>query len=71
MYVDVSAGELYDAMAAAIENASIVVICLTEKYKESANCRLGNQFFILYVYIILLANLKQPKCLFVFFSVRV
>ena len=63
MYVDVSAGELYDAMAAAIENASIVVICLTEKYKESANCRLGMQLItrVLYVYIKLMYTYMRQK----------
>ena len=36
-----SAGSLLDAMADAVEQASVVIICLTEKYKESANCRMG------------------------------
>ena len=36
-----SAGSLLDAMADAVEQASVVIICLTEKYKESASCRMG------------------------------
>ena len=30
---------LYDSMATAIEGASIVLVFMTSKYKESANCR--------------------------------
>ena len=29
-----------DAMAAAVENAHCILICITERYKASANCRL-------------------------------
>ena len=42
MFMYVKAGSLIDAMAEAVEKAAIVVICLTEKYKESPNCRHGN-----------------------------
>ena len=33
-------GSTLDAMAAAVENAHCVLICITERYKASANCRL-------------------------------
>jgi hypothetical protein len=34
-------GNLLDAMSNAIENSSIFLMCLTEKYKDSPSCRLG------------------------------
>ena len=34
-------GNLLDAMSDAIENSSIFLMCLTEKYKDSPSCRLG------------------------------
>ena len=33
-------GSTLDAMAAAVEDAHCVLICITEQYKASANCRL-------------------------------
>jgi len=32
-------GNTLDAMAAAVEEASVVLICMTKKYKDSPNCR--------------------------------
>jgi hypothetical protein len=34
-------GSTLSAMAEAVENASVVLICMSEKYKLSPNCRLG------------------------------
>jgi len=34
-------GNLLDAMSDAIENSSVFLMCLTEKYKDSPSCRLG------------------------------
>jgi hypothetical protein len=34
-------GNLLDAMSNAIENSTIFLMCLTEKYKDSPSCRLG------------------------------
>ena len=37
-------GNLLDAMADAIENSSIFLMCLTEKYKDSPSCRLECEY---------------------------
>ena len=34
-------GSTLSAMAEAVENASVVLVCMSEKYKLSPNCRLG------------------------------
>lgn len=34
-------GNTLEAMADAVENAVVVVICFSERYQESPNCRLG------------------------------
>ena len=34
-------GDALDSMADAVEKASVVLICMTENYKESANCAIG------------------------------
>ena len=43
VWIDVEqmAGSTLDAMAAGIENASVVLMCASEKYKISPNCRTG------------------------------
>ena len=41
MDVDEMSGSTLEAMASAVENASVVLICACEKYKESPNCRTG------------------------------
>lgn len=35
-------GSLIESMADAVENARVVLLCYSEKYKESRNCRTGN-----------------------------
>eukprot|EP01050_Picozoa_sp_SAG11_P004087 SAG11_NODE_252_length_11593_cov_7.436663_5_plen_179_part_00 len=42
VWVDVQqmSGSTVDAMALAVENASVVLICISRSYKESSNCRL-------------------------------
>ena len=37
---EMMSGSTLDAMAAAVEEAHCVLICITERYKASANCRL-------------------------------
>jgi len=34
-------GSVLEAMAEAVEKAALVLVCLTQKYKESPNCRTG------------------------------
>jgi len=36
-----TAGSVLEAMAEAVEKAAVVIVCLTQKYKESPNCRTG------------------------------
>ena len=36
-----AAGSTLEAMAQAVEKASLVVICMTQKYKASPSCRTG------------------------------
>ena len=40
MDTEMMSGSTLDAMAAAVEDAHCVLICITEQYKASANCRL-------------------------------
>ena len=39
----VIAGSTLEAMALAVEKAAVVLICMSQKYKESPNCRTGEQ----------------------------
>ena len=41
MDVEQMIGSTVQAMAEAVENADIVLICLSNKYKHSENCRQG------------------------------
>ena len=41
LHKSISAGSTLEAMAHAIEKASLVVICMSQKYKESPSCRTG------------------------------
>ena len=41
---EMMSGSTLDAMAAAVENAHCVLICITERYKASANCRLEGTY---------------------------
>ena len=43
--VDQIKGSTLEAMADGVENAAIVLLCMTEKYKLSPNCRTGNYTF--------------------------
>ena len=40
-------GSLLESMARAIENASVVLVCYSEKYKYSQNCRTGQSVFLI------------------------
>ncbi|XP_074661452.1 uncharacterized protein LOC141914074 isoform X2 [Tubulanus polymorphus] len=42
--VDHMSDNLLESMALAVENASIVLICMSEKYKESPNCRTEGEY---------------------------
>ena len=35
------AGSTLEAMALAVERAAVVLICMSQKYKDSPNCRTG------------------------------
>jgi len=37
-----AAGSVLEAMALAVEKAVVVIVCLSQKYKESPSCRTGN-----------------------------
>ena len=37
-------GSILDAMASAVENSSCVIMCISEKYKESKNCKLEAEY---------------------------
>ena len=41
---EMMSGSTLDAMAAAVENAHCILICVTERYKASANCRLEGTY---------------------------
>ncbi len=43
MWIDVDQmeGSTLEAMASAVENAAVVLIGVSEKYKKSPNCRTG------------------------------
>ena len=40
--VDKIGGSTLQAMASAVENSAVILIAVSRKYKESANCRSGN-----------------------------
>ena len=42
MDIDEMGGSTLESMARAVENASVVLVCVSQKYKESPNCRSGN-----------------------------
>ena len=42
MDIDEMGGSTLESMAKAVENASVVLVCVSQKYKESHNCRSGN-----------------------------
>ena len=44
-------GSILEAMAKAVEDASVVVMALSEKYKKSPNCRTGILFDNTYIEI--------------------
>jgi hypothetical protein len=37
-------GDALDSMAEAVEKASVVLICMTENYKESSNCQIEAKY---------------------------
>ena len=41
---EMMSGSTLDAMAAVVENAHCILICVTERYKASANCRLEGTY---------------------------
>ena len=42
--LEAMSGSTLDAMAAAVEGASCVLLCMSEKYKASASCRLEGNY---------------------------
>jgi hypothetical protein len=45
-------GDALDSMADAVEKASVVLICMTENYKESANCAIGMLFLLFWLLLL-------------------
>jgi len=41
MDIDQMGGSTIEAMADAVEGAKLVLMCMSQKYKNSPNCRLG------------------------------
>ena len=41
MDIDFMSGNILDAMAEAVENAAVVLMCFSQKYKNSVNCKKG------------------------------
>ena len=46
MDIDEMGGSTLESMARAVENASVVLVCVSQKYKESPNCRSGNSLYV-------------------------
>ena len=44
--VVITGGSVLEAMAEAVEKAAVVLVCLTQKYKESPNCRTGRYMIV-------------------------
>jgi male-specific lethal 1 len=39
-------GSTLQAMAEAVENSCVVLVCISERYKDSPNCRSGGYFCV-------------------------
>ena len=52
MDIDDMGGCTLESMAKAVENASVVLVCVSQKYKESPNCRSGKLYNIKLLYAI-------------------
>ena len=50
MDIDEMGGSTLESMAKAVENASVVLVCVSQKYKESPNCRSGTLNHMQYMY---------------------
>ena len=37
-----SEGDMLDAMATGVETSKVILLCMTERYQDSQNCRTGN-----------------------------
>ena len=46
MDVDKIGGSTLQAMALAVENSAVILVGVSRKYKESANCRSGSHCFL-------------------------
>lgn len=46
MDIDEMGGSTLESMARAVENASVVLVCVSQKYKESPNCRSGSNLHV-------------------------
>lgn len=49
MDIDNMAGSTIETMAEAVEKACLVLMCMSSRYKDSPNCRLGKIGFLFYV----------------------
>lgn len=69
MWLDVDNinGGVLESMAEAVENSSIVLICMNEQYKQSYYCRLGSYqslpsySFLSSFLVVLEAGMKREK----------
>lgn len=39
--ISITAGSTLEAMALAVEKAAVILVCMSQKYKDSPNCRTG------------------------------
>ena len=65
MDIDQMGGSTLAAMAEAVEKASVVLVCVSQKYKDSPNCRAGEYTFSNYYvhvnYIYSGLSLSRPR----------
>lgn len=51
MDIDNIQGSTLQAMAEAVEQADAVLMCMSEKYKESPNCRSGLSTLMTFIFV--------------------
>ena len=44
IYIYFAAGDILSCMAQAVENAEVVLMCVSKEYQNSENCKAGKQF---------------------------
>jgi len=51
-------------MACAVEQATVVLVCFSEKYKDSPNCRTGSYYY--YTLIYYYSNFRENENIAIF-----